>query len=151
MGYRNDNTTNIATGNGAEPTMPPLIIAYIRSHRRIHPSVYCTKPYAATTTTTTTTTTATDMHVANAMRTTIDVNARALYTCSAEPETLYMVVSGKHFNGACCFDYGNAETDPFAMPQRPGTMESIYFGTNCDPHHGCGTGTGPWVRVHCRR
>jgi len=91
------------------------------------------------------------MHVANAMQTTIDVNARALHTWSAEPETLYMVVSGKHFNGACCFDYGNAETDPFAMPQRPGTMESIYFGTNCDPHHGCGTGTGPWVRVHCRR
>lgn len=28
-----------------------------------------------------------------------------------EPETLYMVTSGKHYNGGCCFDYGNAETD----------------------------------------
>jgi spore germination protein YaaH len=26
-----------------------------------------------------------------------------------EPETVYMVASGKHYNGACCFDYGNAE------------------------------------------
>jgi hypothetical protein len=28
-----------------------------------------------------------------------------------EPETIYMVVSGKHYNGKCCFDYGNAETN----------------------------------------
>ena len=27
-----------------------------------------------------------------------------------EPETLYMVTSGQHFNAGCCFDYGNAET-----------------------------------------
>ena len=26
-----------------------------------------------------------------------------------EPETLYMVTSGQHYGGACCFDYGNAE------------------------------------------
>ncbi|KAH8083466.1 alpha-L-arabinofuranosidase [Aureococcus anophagefferens] len=26
-----------------------------------------------------------------------------------DPETLYMVVAGDHYNGACCFDYGNAE------------------------------------------
>lgn len=25
-----------------------------------------------------------------------------------EPETLYMVTSGTHVNGGCCFDYGNA-------------------------------------------
>lgn len=24
-------------------------------------------------------------------------------------ETLYMVTSGRHYNGGCCFDYGNAE------------------------------------------
>lgn len=26
------------------------------------------------------------------------------------PETMYMVVDGKHYNGNCCFDFGNAET-----------------------------------------
>jgi hypothetical protein len=26
-----------------------------------------------------------------------------------EPETLYMVTSGTHYGGGCCFDYGNAE------------------------------------------
>jgi hypothetical protein len=28
----------------------------------------------------------------------------------AEPEGMYMVSSGTHFNSGCCFDYGNAET-----------------------------------------
>ena len=28
-----------------------------------------------------------------------------------DPETIYTVTSGKHFNGGCCFDYGNAETN----------------------------------------
>jgi non-reducing end alpha-L-arabinofuranosidase len=68
-----------------------------------------------------------------------------------QPETLYMVTSGHHTNAGCCFDYGNAETDPFAMPQRPGTMECIYVGTNCDHHHGCGTGNGPWVQADLER
>ena len=27
-----------------------------------------------------------------------------------DPETLYMVTSGTHVNGGCCFDYGNAES-----------------------------------------
>jgi hypothetical protein len=26
-----------------------------------------------------------------------------------DPETIYMITSGTHFNGGCCFDYGNAE------------------------------------------
>ncbi len=26
-----------------------------------------------------------------------------------EPESLYAVMSGTHFNGRCCFDYGNSE------------------------------------------
>jgi hypothetical protein len=38
-----------------------------------------------------------------------------------DPETIYMVTSGTHFNGGCCFDYGNAETD--ALDHGPGTME----------------------------
>jgi hypothetical protein len=28
-----------------------------------------------------------------------------------EPESMYMVTSGKHFNNHCCFDYGNAEVN----------------------------------------
>jgi len=28
-----------------------------------------------------------------------------------EPESIYMVTSGKTYNDRCCFDYGNAETD----------------------------------------
>ena len=26
-----------------------------------------------------------------------------------EPESMYMVTAGDRYNGACCFDYGNAE------------------------------------------
>lgn len=37
-----------------------------------------------------------------------------------------MVTSGKRFNGLCCFDYGNAETDN--ADDGDGTMEAIYFG-----------------------
>jgi len=53
-----------------------------------------------------------------------------------EPETIYMVTSGKHVNSMCCFDYGNSENDcnnPAAYCD--GCMEAIYFGTGggwCD-------------------
>jgi len=57
------------------------------------------------------------------------------------PETLYMVTSGTHVNGGCCFDYGNAETNN--NDDGAGTMESVYFGT-CSVW-GKGQGTGPWV------
>jgi hypothetical protein len=43
-----------------------------------------------------------------------------------EPESMYMVVGGKHFDDSCCFDYGNAETND--KDDGPGTMEAIYFG-----------------------
>jgi len=58
-----------------------------------------------------------------------------------DPETLYMVTSGTHVNGGCCFDYGNAEVN--AHDDGPGTMECVYFGT-CN-FWGYGEGTGPWV------
>jgi hypothetical protein len=57
------------------------------------------------------------------------------------PETLYMVTSGTHVNGGCCFDYGNAETNN--NDDGAGTMEAVYFGT-CNVW-GRGQGTGPWV------
>jgi len=57
------------------------------------------------------------------------------------PETMYMVTSGTHVNGGCCFDYGNAETNN--NDDGAGTMEAVYFGT-CNVW-GRGSGSGPWV------
>jgi hypothetical protein len=59
-----------------------------------------------------------------------------------EPESLYMVAAGKHYNSECCFDYGNAEIN--ARDDGKGTMEAIYFGnSHFDGTHG--GGNGPWV------
>jgi len=58
-----------------------------------------------------------------------------------QPETEYMVTSGTFFNGACCWDYGNAETNN--TDDGAGTMEAVYFGNYT--HQGKGGGTGPWV------
>jgi hypothetical protein len=57
------------------------------------------------------------------------------------PESMYMVASGKHYNNKCCWDYGNAETTN--NDDGEGTMEAIYFG-NCTGW-GKGSGSGPWV------
>jgi hypothetical protein len=57
------------------------------------------------------------------------------------PETIYMVTSGGYYNGSCCFDYGNAETN--SRDNGEGTMEAVYFG-NCSLW-GKGFGGGPWV------
>jgi hypothetical protein len=58
-----------------------------------------------------------------------------------KPEGEYMVTSGTHFNGGCCFDYGNAETNNH--DDGDGTMEAVYFGNSTT--WGKGAGTGPWV------
>lgn len=58
-----------------------------------------------------------------------------------QPEGEYMVTSGKHYNGGCCFDYGNAEVNN--LDNGNGHMEAIYFG-NCTSW-GRGSGNGPWV------
>ena len=60
-----------------------------------------------------------------------------------EPEGMYMVTSGTHVNGGCCFDYGNSETTRSA--DGAGAMDAIYFGTSCW-FGGC-SGTGPWVQA----
>ncbi|KFY75784.1 hypothetical protein V499_04256 [Pseudogymnoascus sp. VKM F-103] len=54
-------------------------------------------------------------------------------------EGIYAVVDGTHYNGACCFDYGNAETN--SQDTGNGHMETVYFGTG----GGSGAGNGPWV------
>ena len=58
-----------------------------------------------------------------------------------QPESMYFVVSGKHYNQWCCFDYGNAETNN--KDNGPATMETVYFGSSTQ--WGKGSGTGPWV------
>lgn len=58
-----------------------------------------------------------------------------------DPQTMYMVTSGRHYNDKCCFDYGNAETDN--NDDGDGTMETVYFGTMATWSHGAGS--GPWV------
>ena len=58
-----------------------------------------------------------------------------------QPESMYFVVSGKHYNQWCCFDYGNAETNN--KDNGPATMETVYFGSSTQ--WGKGSGSGPWV------
>ncbi|KAJ7291929.1 Arabinosidase B [Mycena rebaudengoi] len=57
------------------------------------------------------------------------------------PEGMYAVLDGTHFNGGCCFDYGNGETS--ARDTGNGHMEAIYFGNSGT--WGTGSGSGPWV------
>jgi hypothetical protein len=59
----------------------------------------------------------------------------------SQPEGMYMVTSGKHFNGGCCFDYGNSESDRKA--DGAGAMDAINFSTITA--WGTGAGSGPWV------
>jgi hypothetical protein len=58
-----------------------------------------------------------------------------------EPEGMYAVLDGTHYNGGCCFDYGNAEINSHDTGN--GHMEAIYFGNS--NFWGTGTGSGPWV------
>ena len=58
-----------------------------------------------------------------------------------DPESLYAVFNGKHFNGGCCFDYGNAESNN--LDTGAGSMEAIYFGNSRGWGHG--GGDGPWI------
>ncbi|KPM40107.1 putative alpha-L-arabinofuranosidase B [Neonectria ditissima] len=56
-------------------------------------------------------------------------------------EGMYAVLDGSHFNGQCCFDYGNAETN--SLDTGNGHMEAIYFGDSTA--WGSGAGSGPWI------
>jgi hypothetical protein len=58
-----------------------------------------------------------------------------------DPETIYMITSGNYYNGGCCFDYGNAETN--SRDNGEGTAEAVYFGA-CTIW-GKGADDGPWV------
>src|SRR3954449_765246 len=56
-------------------------------------------------------------------------------------EGMYAIFDGTHYNGGCCFDYGNAERN--SRDNGNGTMEAIYFGNI--KVWGYGSGNGPWV------
>lgn len=58
-----------------------------------------------------------------------------------EPEGIYYVINGKHFDSGCCFDYGNSSTNSRAVGT--GTMETTYYGTSTA--WGSGNGAGPWI------
>lgn len=58
-----------------------------------------------------------------------------------EPEGIYYVVDGTHYDSGCCFDYGNSSTNGKAVGR--GTMETTYFGTSTN--WGSGNGDGPWI------
>jgi hypothetical protein len=58
-----------------------------------------------------------------------------------QAEGEYAIFDGTHFNGGCCFDYGNAERN--SRDNGNGTMEAIYFGNS--KVWGYGPGNGPWV------
>jgi hypothetical protein len=59
------------------------------------------------------------------------------------PEGIYMVTSGTHVNGGCCFDYGNSETNRKVGGN--GAMDAINFSTQCW-FNAC-SGSGPWVQA----
>ncbi len=59
-----------------------------------------------------------------------------------EPQGVYMVTSGTHFNEGCCYNYGNGQLDR-SYSGGP-MMDSVYFGSN--QIWGTGAGNeGPWV------
>lgn len=68
-------------------------------------------------------------------------NSTSGVATGSQPEGMYAVMSGTHFNNRCCFDYGNAETNN--LDNGNGHMDAIYFGTLCwfSPCNG----SGPWV------
>jgi non-reducing end alpha-L-arabinofuranosidase len=58
-----------------------------------------------------------------------------------DPEGIYYVINGKHYDSGCCFDYGNSSTNSRAVGT--GTMETTYYGTATA--WGSGNGPGPWI------
>ena len=67
-------------------------------------------------------------------------NAKGL-AINDEPQSIYMVFDGTHFDSGCCFNYGNTSTNSRAVGR--GTMETVYFGTATA--WGSGSGPGPWI------
>jgi hypothetical protein len=74
-----------------------------------------------------------------------DTDTAGIATAAA-PEAMYMIADGTHFDGRCCFDFGNAETN--SHDNGNGHMDAINFSSDRwkqwrDGYHG----TGPWVQA----
>ncbi len=69
-------------------------------------------------------------------------NSTTNIATGSNPEGMYMITSGDHVNGGCCFDYGNAETN--SDDNGNGHMDSINYSTEC--WFSC-QGSGPWVQA----
>jgi hypothetical protein len=61
-----------------------------------------------------------------------------------QPEGMYMVSSGTHFNSGCCFDYGNAETS--GTDTGAGHMDAVNVSRDLS-WHDCQSGPGPGVHA----
>ena len=57
------------------------------------------------------------------------------------PEAMYMVTSGTHYNGGCCFDYGNSEVGRNYVGAS--AEDAVNFSNST--MWGSGAGAGPWV------
>ena len=70
-------------------------------------------------------------------------NSTSGVATGSQPEGEYMVTSGTHYNGKCCFDYGNTEVTNYDTGN--GHMDAINFGNECwfSPCYG----SGPWVQA----
>jgi hypothetical protein len=69
-------------------------------------------------------------------------NNNAVRTATGDnPETIYIVADGRYYNGGCCFDYGNAESN--STDNGEGAAEAVYFGS-CTIWNK-GADDGPWV------
>lgn len=68
-------------------------------------------------------------------------NAARGIAVADQPEGIYAVLDGSHYNDGCCFDYGNAEVG--GQDTGNGHMEAIYYGDNT--FWGSGAGSGPWL------
>jgi hypothetical protein len=68
-------------------------------------------------------------------------NAASGTATGDEAQGMYAILDGTHYNGGCCFDYGNAETNSHDTGN--GHMEAIYFGDSTS--WGSGSGSGPWI------
>ncbi|EKV06158.1 Alfa-L-arabinofuranosidase [Penicillium digitatum] len=68
-------------------------------------------------------------------------NAASGTATGDDAEGMYAVLDGTHYNGACCFDYGNAEVS--STDTGNGHMEAIYYGDSTA--WGSGAGGGPWL------
>jgi hypothetical protein len=70
-------------------------------------------------------------------------NATTGVATGSRPQGSYMVASGTHVNGGCCFDYGNAETN--SRDNGNGHMDAINFSKEC--WFAPCSGAGPWVQA----